>query len=180
MKIKQQRDAEVLHPCLHPLPHLRPPPLCAAQVRRLPHLLPRTCLQGSDPRRAQGQLVNRSRRKEVYQMLVNDPIADMLTRIRNALIARHDTVTDSRFQHEEGASPRFCWTRATSRAVDYIDDGAAGPDQDRPEVRARARNPSSRASSASPSPACASTPRTTRSPRSSAAWASPSFPRPRA
>ena len=26
-------------------------------------------------------------------MLVNDPIADMLTRIRNALIARHDTVT---------------------------------------------------------------------------------------
>ena len=26
-------------------------------------------------------------------MLMNDPIADMLTRIRNALIARHDTVT---------------------------------------------------------------------------------------
>ena len=26
-------------------------------------------------------------------MLCNDPIADMLTRIRNALIARHDTVT---------------------------------------------------------------------------------------
>ena len=26
-------------------------------------------------------------------MLVNDPIADMLTRIRNALIAKHDTVT---------------------------------------------------------------------------------------
>ena len=26
-------------------------------------------------------------------MIMNDPIADMLTRIRNALIARHDTVT---------------------------------------------------------------------------------------
>ena len=35
-------------------------------------------------------------------MLVNDPIADMLTRIRNALIARHDTVTMPAFQHEEG------------------------------------------------------------------------------
>ena len=26
-------------------------------------------------------------------MIMNDPIADMLTRIRNALIAKHDTVT---------------------------------------------------------------------------------------
>ncbi len=26
-------------------------------------------------------------------MLVNDPIADMLTRIRNALVAKHEAVT---------------------------------------------------------------------------------------
>ena len=26
-------------------------------------------------------------------MVINDPIADMLTRIRNGLIARHDSVT---------------------------------------------------------------------------------------
>ena len=26
-------------------------------------------------------------------MVINDPIADMLTRIRNAQVARHDTVT---------------------------------------------------------------------------------------
>ena len=26
-------------------------------------------------------------------MLMNDPIADMLTRVRNALTARHDSVT---------------------------------------------------------------------------------------
>ena len=32
-------------------------------------------------------------------MLVNDPIADMLTRIRNALIAKHDTVTTVSYTH---------------------------------------------------------------------------------
>ena len=31
---------KVLHPRLHPLPHLRPAPLCAAQVRHLPRVLP--------------------------------------------------------------------------------------------------------------------------------------------
>ena len=35
-------------------------------------------------------------------MLVNDPIADMLTRIRNAQIAKHDQVNAARFQYEEG------------------------------------------------------------------------------
>ena len=34
-------------------------------------------------------------------MHITDPIADMLTRIRNANNAKHDTV-DSCFQHEEG------------------------------------------------------------------------------
>ena len=47
----------------------------------------RVCLQGRDPRCPQGKLV-----KEDYTMLVTDPIADMLTRIRNALIVKHDTV----------------------------------------------------------------------------------------
>ena len=31
-------------------------------------------------------------KKEDISMLVTDPIADMLTRIRNALIVKHDTV----------------------------------------------------------------------------------------
>ena len=35
-------------------------------------------------------------------MVVNDPIADMLTRIRNAQIARHDARDDARQQHQEG------------------------------------------------------------------------------
>ena len=48
---------KVLHPRIHPLPHLRPAPLCAAQVRHLPCMLPRAGLQGRDPGRQEGFLV---------------------------------------------------------------------------------------------------------------------------
>jgi len=37
-------------------------------------------------------LVNRRDWKEVKDMVVTDPIADMLTRIRNALVAKHESV----------------------------------------------------------------------------------------
>ena len=43
-------------------------------------------------------------------MVVNDPIADMLTRIRNAQVAKHEAVT----------------LPAYVKAVDYIDDGLQG------------------------------------------------------
>ena len=51
-------------------------------------------------------------------MLVNDPIADMLTRIRNALIARHDTVTMPASNMKKAI--------ANIKSVDYIDDGLQG------------------------------------------------------
>ena len=56
---KTDEEAKELlrHPRLYPLPHLRPSPLRAAQVRRVPHLLPRAGLCGPDPGRSQGQLV---------------------------------------------------------------------------------------------------------------------------
>ena len=53
--------AQVLHARLHPVPHLRPAAQCTAQVRRVPYLLPGTGLQGTDPRRPQGQLVSGKR-----------------------------------------------------------------------------------------------------------------------
>ena len=40
MKLKQAPPCKVLHPRIHPLPHLRPAPLGAAQVRRVPCVLP--------------------------------------------------------------------------------------------------------------------------------------------
>ena len=38
-------------------------------------------------------------------MQITDPVADMLTRIRNANSAKHDTVDVARFQPEEGHRP---------------------------------------------------------------------------
>ena len=35
-------------------------------------------------------------------MQITDPVADMLTRIRNANSAKHDTVECARFESEEG------------------------------------------------------------------------------
>ena len=48
---------------------------------------PRAGLQGRHPRCRQGQLVSRHD-QEISQMSMSDPIADMLTRIRNAQIGR--------------------------------------------------------------------------------------------
>ena len=41
-------------------------------------------------------------------MVVNDPIADMLTRIRNAQVAKHDSVTGAQQQHQEEPLRRSC------------------------------------------------------------------------
>ncbi len=41
-------------------------------------------------------------------MQITDTIADMLTRIRNANAAKHDTVDSSRIQHEESYCSDSC------------------------------------------------------------------------
>ena len=48
-------------------------------------------------------------------MHITDPIADMLTRIRNANNAKHDTVGRPRVQHEEVHRADSCWMKAISR-----------------------------------------------------------------
>ena len=58
-------------------------------------------------------------------MLVNDPIADMLTRIRNALIARHDTVTLPASNMKK-AIAKIMLEEGYIKSVDYIDDGVQG------------------------------------------------------
>ena len=58
-------------------------------------------------------------------MLVNDPIADMLTRIRNALIARHDTVTMPASNMKK-AIAAILLDEGYIKSVDYIDDGLQG------------------------------------------------------
>ena len=58
-------------------------------------------------------------------MLVNDPIADMLTRIRNALIAKHDTVTMPASNMKK-AIANILLDEGYIQSVDYIDDGLQG------------------------------------------------------
>ena len=58
-------------------------------------------------------------------MLMNDPIADMMTRIRNALIARHDTVTLPASNMKK-AIAKIMLEEGYIKSVDYIDDGVQG------------------------------------------------------
>ena len=58
-------------------------------------------------------------------MLMNDPIADMLTRIRNALTARHDTVTLPASNMKK-AIAKILLEEGYIRSFDCIDDGLQG------------------------------------------------------
>ena len=48
-------------------------------------------------------------------MHITDPVADMLTRIRNANSAKHDTV-DVPASKMKKSIAQICWTRGISRA----------------------------------------------------------------
>jgi len=57
--------------------------------------------------------------------VINDPIADMLTRIRNGLIARHDSVTMPASNMKK-AIAKILLDEGYIKSVDYIDDGLHG------------------------------------------------------
>ncbi len=58
-------------------------------------------------------------------MIMNDPIADMLTRIRNALVARHDAVTMPASNMKK-AIAKILLDEGYVKSVDFIDDGLQG------------------------------------------------------
>ncbi|MDR3051317.1 MAG: 30S ribosomal protein S8 [Oscillospiraceae bacterium] len=58
-------------------------------------------------------------------MLVNDPIADMLTRIRNAQIAKHDNVVIPA-SNTKKAIAKILLAEGYIKSVDFINDGLAG------------------------------------------------------
>lgn len=58
-------------------------------------------------------------------MIMNDPIADMLTRIRNALIARHDTVTLPASNMKK-AIAKILLDEGYVKSIDFIDDDVRG------------------------------------------------------
>ena len=57
--------------------------------------------------------------------VINDPIADMLTRIRNGLIARHDSVTMPASNMKK-AIAKILLDEGYIKSVDMIDDGLQG------------------------------------------------------
>lgn len=57
--------------------------------------------------------------------VINDPIADMLTRIRNGLIARHDSVAMPASNMKK-AIAKILLDEGYIKSVDYVDDGLQG------------------------------------------------------
>ena len=111
-------------------------------------------------------------------MHITDPIADMLTRIRNANSAKHETV-DVPASNMKKAIAQILLEEGYIKNFQLIDDGTQGVIRITLKLTPTRRR-SSPAFAAFPSPACGSTPEPTSSPASSAVWASLSFPRPRA
>ena len=58
-------------------------------------------------------------------MIINDPIADMLTRIRNALVARHDAIVVPA-SNEKKAVAQILLEEGYVKSVDVIEDGVQG------------------------------------------------------
>ena len=58
-------------------------------------------------------------------MIMNDPIADMLTRIRNALIARHDSLTIPASNMKK-AIAKILLDEGYVKSIDFIDDDVQG------------------------------------------------------
>ena len=58
-------------------------------------------------------------------MLVNDPIADMLTRIRNALVAKHDSILVPA-SNEKKAVAKILLDEGFIKSVDLAEDGVQG------------------------------------------------------
>lgn len=58
-------------------------------------------------------------------MVVNDPIADMLTRIRNAQVARHDSITMPASNMKKSIA-KLLLDEGYIKSVENIDDGIQG------------------------------------------------------
>ena len=91
--------AEVQDAALQPVQPVRAAASRLPQVRSLPDLPARARARGLHPRHDQVELVRR-------RTMLTDPIADMLTRIRNANRALHETTDDADLPPEGRDRPR--------------------------------------------------------------------------
>ena len=112
-------------------------------------------------------------------MQITDPVADMLTRIRNANSAKHETV-DVPASNLKKAIAQILLDEGYIKSFYSAGQRQSGRHSHHPEVSGQEAAGPLRAAAAFPSPACVSTPAPTSCPRFSRDWASPSFPLPRA
>ena len=113
-------------------------------------------------------------------MQITDPVADMLTRIRNANSAKHDTV-DVPASNLKKAIAQILQDEGYIKSLHGGRQRQPGRHPHHPEVSWQRRRRSSPACAASPSPACVCMPGADELPKVlQVASASPSFPLPRA
>ena len=109
-------------------------------------------------------------------MHITDPIADMLTRIRNANSAKHDTV-DVPASNMKKAIAQILLEEGYIKNFQLIDDGTQGVIRITLKYGAGKEKVISGLRRVSkPGPACVFTPALTSCPRFSAAWVSPLSP----
>ena len=88
-------------------------------------------------------------------MQITDPIADMLTRIRNANTAKHETVDIPASNDEEGHRCRFFVDEGYIKGYQLIEDGTPGCDQNHPQVLSAKKRSSQDFKPSIRSPVCA-------------------------
>ena len=98
-------EAEVHVAQSEPLQSVRPSARLSAQVSALPHLLPAAFARRLHPGHHEGELVRPAERDRSIRMSMTDPIADMLTRIRNGITVASRTHRASRVEAEGGDRP---------------------------------------------------------------------------
>ena len=108
-------------------------------------------------------------------MHITDPIADMLTRIRNANNAKHDTV-DIPASNMKKAIAQILVDEGYIKAFQLVEDGTQGVIHVTLKYNNPVRKRSSPACAVSPSPACVSMPVLTNCPACCAAWGLRSCP----
>lgn len=111
-------------------------------------------------------------------MQITDPVADMLTRIRNANSAKHETV-DVPASNLKKAIAQILLDEGYIKSFSLQDNGNQGVIHITLKYLGK-KQPALSGLKRVSKPACVSTPAPMSCPRFSRVWASPSFPLPRA
>ena len=126
-----EAQAEVQRAPPQPVQGVRSPARLSAQVCHVPHLFPRERAHGLRPGRDQGLVV-----RGTTICPLTDPIADMLTRIRNANTANHQTV-DVPASRAKKAIAQILHDEGFIESFERVSEGPQGTIRIQLELRSR-------------------------------------------